>query len=69
MRDAYTKFDTAEPAVHGRAAHAEIDLGRKESATNSDREKLKRFRRENRTLKEESKILKETAVLFVTVIP
>jgi transposase len=54
----------SETAVRRWVAQAEIDAGRREGLTTSEREELTRLRRENRVLREERDILKRATAFF-----
>jgi transposase len=66
IRDVCRELDLTESAVRRWVEQAEIDRGRKEGVTSSEREELERLRRENRILKEEREILKKAAAFFAT---
>ena len=66
IRDGCRELDLTESAVRRWVEQAEIDRGRKEGVTSSEREELERLRRENRILKEEREILKKAAAFFAT---
>lgn len=66
IRDVCRELDLTESAVRRWVEQAEIDRGRKEGVTSSEREELERLRRENRLLKEEREILKKAAAFFAT---
>jgi transposase len=57
-------LDLTETAVRRWVAQAEIDAGRREGLTTSEREELARLRRENRVLREERDILKRATAFF-----
>jgi transposase len=57
-------LDLTETAVRRWVAQAEIDEGRREGLTSSEREELARLRRENRVLREERDILKRATAFF-----
>ena len=57
-------LDLSETAVRRWVAQAEIDDGRREGLTTSERDELVRLRRENRVLREEREILKKAAAFF-----
>ena len=66
IADVCRELDLTESAVRRWVEQAEIDRGRKEGVTSSEREELERLRRENRILKEEREILKKAAAFFAT---
>jgi len=66
IRDVCRELDLTESAVRRWVEQAEIDRGRKEGVTSSEREELERLRRENRLLKEEREILKKAAAFFAS---
>lgn len=66
IRDVCRELDLTESAVRRWVEQAEIDRGRREGVTSSEREELERLRRENRILKEEREILKKAAAFFAT---
>jgi transposase len=57
-----------ESSVRHWVAQAEIDTGRREGQTTSEREELGRLRKENRVLREERDILKRATVFFAKEI-
>lgn len=57
-------LDLTESVVRRWVAQAEIDAGRREGLTTSEREELVRLRRENRVLREERDILKRATAFF-----
>lgn len=57
-------LDLTETAVERWVAQAEIDAGRREGLTTSEREELARLPRENRVLRQERDILKRVAAFF-----
>lgn len=66
IRDVCRELDLTESAVRRWVEQAEVDRGRKEGVTSTEREELERLRRENRILKEEREILKKAAAFFAT---
>lgn len=66
IRDVCRELDLTESAVRRWVEQAEVDRGRREGVTSSEREELERLRRENRILKEEREILKKAAAFFAT---
>ncbi len=57
-------LDLTETAVRRWVAQADIDAGRRDGLTTTEREELTRLRRENRVLREERDILKKAAAFF-----
>ena len=57
-------LDLTESVVRRWVSQTEIDAGRKEGLTSSEREELVRLRRENRVLREERDILKRATAFF-----
>ena len=57
-------LDLTESVVRRWVAQAEVDAGRREGLTSSEREELARLRRENRVLREERDILKRATAFF-----
>ena len=57
-------LDLTETAVRRWVAQAEVDAGRREGLTTSEREELARLRKENRVLREERDILKRATAFF-----
>ena len=57
-------LDLTESVVRRWAAQAEVDAGRREGLTSSEREELARLRKENRVLREERDILKRATAFF-----
>ena len=57
-------LDLTETAVRRWIARADIDAGRRDGLTTTEREELSRLRRENRVLREERDILKKAAAFF-----
>ena len=58
-------FDLTETAVREWVKRADLDAGRRgDGLTTSERDELRRLRRENRDLREEREILKRAAVFF-----
>ena len=58
------ELDLAETAVRRWVVQAEIDGGRRDGLTTTEREELSRLRHENRVLREERDILKKAAAFF-----
>jgi transposase-like protein len=54
----------SESCLRGWVARADVDEGRREGMTSSEREELVALRRESRTLKMENEILKRAAAYF-----
>lgn len=59
-----TELDLTETAVRRWLAQADIDAGRREGLTTTEREELSQLRRENRVLREERDILRKAAAFF-----
>ena len=57
-------LDLTETAVRRWVAQTDIDAGRRDGLTTSEREELSRLRRENRVLREEREILRKAAAFF-----
>src|SRR5438874_2244889 len=57
-------LDLTETVVRRWLAQADIDAGRRDGLTSTEREELSRLRRENRVLREERDILKKAAAFF-----
>ena len=57
-------LDLTETAVRRWIAQADIDEGRRDGLTTSERDELSRLRRENRVLREEREILRKAAAFF-----
>jgi transposase len=57
-------LDLTETAVRRWVSQAEIDAGRRDGLTTTEREELARLRRENRVLREERDILKRATAFF-----
>ena len=57
-------LDLTESVVRRWAAQAEVDAGRREGLSTSEREELARLRKENRVLREERDILKRATAFF-----
>ena len=57
-------LDLTESSVRRWVSQAEIDAGRREGLTTSEREELVRLRKENRVLREERDILKRATAFF-----
>ena len=57
-------FDLTETAVREWVKQADVDAGRREGLTTTEREELSKLRRENRQLREDVEILKR-ATAFV----
>ena len=57
-------LDLTETAVRRWVAQSEIDAGRKDGLTTTEREELARLRKENRVLREERDILKRATAFF-----
>ena len=58
------ELDLTETAVRRWVVQAEIDVGRRDGLTTTEREELSRLRHENRVLREERDILKKAAAFF-----
>ena len=61
-------MDLTETAVRGWVRQADIDHGRREGLTSTEREELARLRKENRVLREERDILKRATAFFAREI-
>jgi transposase len=57
-------LELTESAVRRWIAQAEIDAGRREGLTRSEREELVQLRKENRVLREERDILRRATAFF-----
>lgn len=58
------EMDLSETPVRRWLAQAEIDAGRRNGLTTSEREELAQLRKENRVLREERDILKRATAFF-----
>jgi transposase len=58
------KLDLTESAVQRWVTQAEVDEGKREGLSTSEREELAQLRRENRVLREERDILKRATAFF-----
>lgn len=58
------EFDLTETLVRQWVRQAEVDAGRREGLTSSEREELAALRRENRRLREDVDVLKRATVFF-----
>jgi transposase len=58
------EMDLGETAVREWVRQADVDAGRREGLTTSEREELAALRKENRVLREERDILKRATVFF-----
>jgi transposase len=58
-------LDLTETAVRRWVHQAEVDAGRREGLSSSEREELARLRKENRVLREERDLLKRATAFFV----
>jgi transposase len=59
-------LDLTETAVRRWVEQAEIDAGKRNGLTTTEREELARLRRENRVLREEREILRKATAFFAT---
>jgi transposase len=57
-------LDLTESALREWVRQADVDEGRRDGLTTSEREELARLRKENRVLREERDILKRAAAFF-----
>ena len=57
-------FDLTETAVRAWVKQAEVDAGRQDGLTTTEREELAQLRRENRRLREDVEILKRATAFF-----
>ncbi len=57
-------FDLTETAVREWVKQADIDAGRRDGLTTTEREELSKLRRENRQLREDVEILKRATAFF-----
>src|SRR3977135_4637223 len=57
-------LDLTESAVRDWVRQADVDAGRRDGLTTSEREELAALRKENRVLREERDILKRATVFF-----
>jgi transposase len=62
--EACRDLDLTETAVRSWVRQAEIDDGRQDGLTTTEREELARLRKENRVLREERDILKRATAFF-----
>ncbi len=57
-------LELTESAVRGWVQQADVDSGRRDGLTSSDREEIARLRKENKVLREERDILKRATALM-----
>ncbi len=57
-------FDLTETAVREWVRQADVDAGRRDGLTTTEREELAQLRRENRRLREDVEILKRATAFF-----
>ena len=57
-------FDLTETAVREWVRQADVDAGRQDGVTTTEREELAQLRRENRRLREDVEILKRATAFF-----
>lgn len=57
-------FDLTETAVREWVRQADVDAGRRDGLTSTEREELSQLRRENRRLREDVEILKRATAFF-----
>jgi len=57
-------FDLTETAVREWVKQADIDAGRRDGLTSSERDELSQLRRENRRLREDVEILRRATAFF-----
>jgi transposase len=57
-------FDLIETAVREWVRQADVDAGRRDGLTTTEREELSQLRRENRRLREDVEILKRATAFF-----
>ncbi len=57
-------FDLTETAVREWVKQADVDAGRREGLTSTEREELSQLRRENRRLREDVEILRRATAFF-----
>ena len=57
-------FDLTETAVREWVRQADVDAGRRDGPTTTEREELSQLRRENRRLREDVEILKRATAFF-----
>src|SRR5437879_1095571 len=62
------EMDLGETAVREWVRQADVDAGRREGLTTTEREELAALRKENRVLREERDILKRATVFFAKEI-
>ena len=57
-------FDLTETAVREWVRQADVDAGRRDGLTTTEREELSQLRRENRRLREDVEVLKRATAFF-----